>query len=310
MESESETSSIEVLKALTSHMTAVASPISGKSESHEPAMAFFDKLVTSGSLNVDQPVEMTAMHGNDFLEQLIVNEENYFALIVLKCLQLCPSVFGNWKCCESDRVWSKPDRLPAVVVLMIFYRFALDHRITKAEVVKWVNKATRGLWTQTGATLEHVLLWWCNTPLACQPVTAAKHLRDWLLNIQYDGKVLRANPAIGKQVSLDFLPRLLSLALFLLPSEFLGEFSSNANGRRFSIRIHRGARNDRLVIAVLGRNVNRARRVHHLGQAVSIGVDCRQPSGRLQVREFGILLDEIPRELVQAIRLRDFEQIK
>lgn len=87
--------------------------------------------------------------------------------------------------------------------LDVFLSLRLDHRITKAEVVKWVNKATRGLWTQTGATLEHVLLWWCNTPLACQPVTAAKHLRDWLLNIQYDGKVLRANRLIGKQVSLD-----------------------------------------------------------------------------------------------------------
>lgn len=69
-----------------------------------------------------------------------------------------------------------------------FHRFALDERITKAEIVKWVNKATKGLWTQTGTTLEHVLLWWCSTPLACQPVAAAKHLRDWLLNLQYDGR--------------------------------------------------------------------------------------------------------------------------
>lgn len=51
-----------------------------------------------------------------------------------------------------------------------------------------MNKATKGLWTQTGTTLEHVLLWWCSTPLACQPVAAAKHLRDWLMNLQYDGK--------------------------------------------------------------------------------------------------------------------------
>lgn len=54
-----------------------------------------------------------------------------------------------------------------------------------------VNKATQSLWTQTGATLEHVVLWWCSTPLACQPVAAARHLRDWLLNIQYDGKDFR-----------------------------------------------------------------------------------------------------------------------
>lgn len=49
-----------------------------------------------------------------------------------------------------------------------------------------------------------------------------------------------------------------------------------------------------------GRNVNRARRVHHLGQAISIGVDCGQPSGRLQVREFGIFLNQIPCEHVQV----------
>lgn len=54
--------------------------------------------------------------------------------------------------------------------------------------MKCVNKATQSLWTQTGATLEHVVLWWCNTPLACQPVAAARHLREWLLNMQYDGK--------------------------------------------------------------------------------------------------------------------------
>lgn len=60
---------------------------------------------------------------------------------------------------------------------------------TQEEIVKKVNKATQSLWTQTGATLEHVVLWWCNTPLACQPVAAARHLRDWLLNMQYDGRI-------------------------------------------------------------------------------------------------------------------------
>lgn len=51
-----------------------------------------------------------------------------------------------------------------------------------------VNKGTRGLWTQTGSTLEHVILWWCQTPLGTRPVACAKYLRDWLLNIQPDGK--------------------------------------------------------------------------------------------------------------------------
>lgn len=58
---------------------------------------------------------------------------------------------------------------------------------TKTDILKWMGKGTRGLWTQTGGTLEHVVLWWCNTPLACQPVAAARHLRDWLISFQFDG---------------------------------------------------------------------------------------------------------------------------
>lgn len=37
------------------------------------------------------------------------------------------------------------------------------------------------------------MLWWCSTPLACQPVAAARHLRDWLLNMQYDGGHIHLN---------------------------------------------------------------------------------------------------------------------
>lgn len=104
MESESETSSIEVLKALTSHMTSVASPVNGKIENHEPEMAFFDKMVSSRTFNVDKKMNENSMvHGNEFLEQMIVNEENYFAFILLKCLQLCPSVFGKCSLVAAQR---------------------------------------------------------------------------------------------------------------------------------------------------------------------------------------------------------------
>lgn len=74
------------------------------------------------------------------------------ANILLKCLKLCPSAFD-----------AKPD---------------------KAEIVRWVNRGTRALWTQVGSTLEHVVLWWSHAPLACRPVPCARHLRDWLLQLQ------------------------------------------------------------------------------------------------------------------------------
>ena len=34
-------------------------------------------------------------NGNDLQEQLISNEENYIANILLKCLKMCPSSFGK-----------------------------------------------------------------------------------------------------------------------------------------------------------------------------------------------------------------------
>lgn len=76
---------------------------------------------------------------------------------------------------------------PRLICLLLFFSFGKETRPTQDEIVKRVNKATQSLWTQTGATLEHVVLWWCSTPLACQPVAASRHLRDWLLNMQYDG---------------------------------------------------------------------------------------------------------------------------
>lgn len=36
-------------------------------------------------------------NGMAMLEQLISNEENYTANILLKCLKLCPSAFGGMK---------------------------------------------------------------------------------------------------------------------------------------------------------------------------------------------------------------------
>lgn len=100
IESESESSSIEILKALTSHMTSGASPINGnrnQPEVRDPSMAFFDKLASVQSSNVDNntKIEQTETNNNEYLEKMITNEENYFAFILLKCLKLCPSIFGK-----------------------------------------------------------------------------------------------------------------------------------------------------------------------------------------------------------------------
>lgn len=109
--SESDTSSIEILKALTSHMTAASvSCIADKSQVNDPTMSFFDRMA---SVKLSEPTSQlscsstTANIANerippkpdppnaDYLERLVSNEENYYAHILVKCLKICPSVFGK-----------------------------------------------------------------------------------------------------------------------------------------------------------------------------------------------------------------------
>lgn len=178
-EDESETSSMEILKALTFHIN---SPIQEKNhpmnrvksaplksgntlmierpaivsdpEAHQdPAIQFFDNMVIENSVS-PVPFLTRELDGMELLEQLIHDEETNIANILLKCVKLCPSAF--------------------------------DVQLKKSELVKWVDKGARGLWTQVGSTLEHVVLWWSNAPLACRPVSCTRHLRDWLLVIHAD----------------------------------------------------------------------------------------------------------------------------
>lgn len=103
-ESESETSSIEVLKALTSHMSTGASPLNDDTQastSQDQSMAFFDKMVTAPTSTTDHMKYDTNI---DHLEKMISTEENFFAFILLKCLQLCPSIFGKCHVISNRRI--------------------------------------------------------------------------------------------------------------------------------------------------------------------------------------------------------------
>lgn len=121
-ESDSDTSSVEVLKALTSHMSTGASPLNDDRQQHDataaqdPTMAFFDKMVT-----ISTPAESNVKNDDsniDHLEKMISTEENYFAFILLKCLQLCPSIF-------SKRIYEVPfnPHTPVFLLHLIYVHF-------------------------------------------------------------------------------------------------------------------------------------------------------------------------------------------
>lgn len=99
-ESESDTSSVEVLKALTSHMSSGASPLNDDRQqpydgNQDPTMAFFDKMATIATTPAENDIKNSSTNSIDHLDKMISTEENYFAFILLKCLQLCPSIFSE-----------------------------------------------------------------------------------------------------------------------------------------------------------------------------------------------------------------------
>ncbi|XP_053696391.1 uncharacterized protein LOC128743756 [Sabethes cyaneus] len=159
-------SSVNLIASGEMHQTAPAKPAKitpivkpearepDESEHNDPAINFFDEMaaeaVAYNTINylVNEP------EGIDLLENLITDEEIFIANILMKVIKLCPSAF--------------------------------EKELNKTELIKWVNRGTRGLWTQVGGALEHVVLWWSNSPLACRPPACAKYLRDWLLLISPD----------------------------------------------------------------------------------------------------------------------------
>lgn len=62
--------------------------------------------------------------------------------------------------------------------------------------MRWVNKGTRSLWTLVAATMEHIILWWNNAPLACKSVSTVGHLRSWLLSMPFVGSSTIHSPQI------------------------------------------------------------------------------------------------------------------
>jgi hypothetical protein len=118
----------------------------------DPAIDFFDNLTTEGNgKNVDDNFARAISDDNDeeLLIELIRAEEIFIAHIIAKCLKFCPSAF--------------------------------EGEITKSEIMKLIERASRFLWTHVSGTLEHFVLWWNAAPLACRPVGCTKYLREWLL---------------------------------------------------------------------------------------------------------------------------------
>lgn len=126
------------------------------SSNDDPAIDFFDKMTNNNINNEgngknvdDKYISMEDNDESELLIELIRAEEIFIAHIIAKCLKFCPSAF--------------------------------EGEITKSEIMKLIDRASRFLWTHVSGTLEHFVLWWNAAPLACRPVGCTKYLREWLL---------------------------------------------------------------------------------------------------------------------------------
>ncbi|KAG5685028.1 hypothetical protein PVAND_014231 [Polypedilum vanderplanki] len=126
------------------------STITDISEDAEPTLNYFDNLVKESQHK--EAFIRTESDDTELLHDLIRVEEIFLATMIAKCLKLCPSAFEN--------------------------------EITKEEIMALISRASKFLWTNVGATLEHFLLWWSQFPLACRPVSCTKYLREYLMLIQ------------------------------------------------------------------------------------------------------------------------------
>lgn len=128
----------------------------------DPAIDFFNQMSAASvdryrhrNENTTELYQKQQQHNktseeNEILMELIRTEEIFIAQIIAKSLKLCPSAFT-------------------------------DLIVTKIEIMRLIEKASRFLWTQVATMLEHAFLWWNSAPLACRPVACTKYLREWLL---------------------------------------------------------------------------------------------------------------------------------
>lgn len=120
----------------------------------DPAIDFFNQMSgrrneNTSELHQQQQQHIKTSEENEILMELIRAEEIFIAHIIAKSLKLCPSAFTG--------------------------------PITKIDVMRLIEKASRFLWTHVASMLEHFVLWWNSAPLACRPVGCTKYLREWLL---------------------------------------------------------------------------------------------------------------------------------
>ncbi|XP_044726874.1 coiled-coil domain-containing protein 142 [Chrysoperla carnea] len=147
----SDSSSIEIYRALTRHMTPPIENLT--TESVNPQSKPDDNVSTASFISNEENLQAVEILINT--EQKLVNNLLNIAKIIV------PKMFG------ADGV--KKSKTTG------------ELRISQKVSNKVIEYYEQILWGEVGNYLEHVVLWWGASPLASRPPHSSQHLREWIV---------------------------------------------------------------------------------------------------------------------------------
>ncbi|XP_067616359.1 uncharacterized protein [Eurosta solidaginis] len=102
------------------------------------------------SYNYAEDFGMEKSNCRKYAEHFLQRERAYLTQLIAKAYDYCPSIFG--KSCSRE------------------------------ELCDFVMRGMRLTWSNVSLILDHIILWWIDTPLACYPLTHVETMRNWLKN--------------------------------------------------------------------------------------------------------------------------------
>ncbi|EDW80623.1 uncharacterized protein Dwil_GK11629 [Drosophila willistoni] len=142
---ESTSSSLEILRTLNISFAAGDYQSYCESAQDYNAMVVTDTSQGQGQGQGQEQQSLRCKHTESFLQK----ERLFIAQLIAKALEICPTIFDNGK--------GGPVDMNAYIV-----------------------RGMRLLWSYVGIILDHILLWWIDTPMSCYNINHIDSIRSWL----------------------------------------------------------------------------------------------------------------------------------
>ncbi|KAH8409869.1 hypothetical protein KR222_011683, partial [Zaprionus bogoriensis] len=109
------------------------------------AVPYCDSAPEFNAVSAQDNQSLRCKHTESFLHK----ERIFIAQLIAKATEICPTIFDNRKAGEVD-------------------------------MNVYIVRGLRLLWSYVGIILDHILLWWIDTPMSCYSLTHIDSIRCWL----------------------------------------------------------------------------------------------------------------------------------